>query len=331
MMNESPFVSALLVTRNEEEFIERALLSLINQTYPKTRYEIIVIDGESTDGTLDIVNQLICQYSSDIFSIRVISNPKRILATGWNIGIKNASGDYVVRIDAHGEVASDFLEKSVNTILSIPDTICVGGKLNTKSINGDDNTVSKVLSSPFGVGNSSFRISNKPGYSDTVVYGLYKKEIFEEVGYFNEKYVRNQDIEFHSRIRKAGGKFYFNPEINCVYYSRNTVKKMLKQAFSNGEWNMVLLKHQTNAVRLRHLVPLAFVLYIIASTFLGFYLNYFWYLELGILLVHLIVGIIASLNKTKKISDLVKMPFMFLLLHIFYGAGYFAGIFIKID
>lgn len=330
MIKEKPFVSALMVTRNEQTYIGRALMSLINQTYPKTCYEIIIIDGESNDKTMEIVQGLIKQYKTDSFDIRIINNPQHILSTGWNLGIQNARGDYVVRIDAHGEAAKDFIEKNVETILAVPDAICVGGKLITKSLGGDNDTVSKILSSPFGVGNSSFRVSDTAGYADTAVYGLYKKEIFEKVGYFNEKYVRNQDIELHSRIRAAGYKFYFNPEIQCVYYSRNTVKKMAKQAFGNGKWNMVLLKNQNSALRLRHLVPFAFVLGLIATVILGFLHRFFWYLGAGVIILHLIIGLYAAAKKTKNLAEMFKMPFLFLLLHLSYGAGYLAGIFTKI-
>ncbi len=328
-MTEHPFISALLVTRNEQAYIEHALMSLINQTYPKDSYEIIIIDGESTDKTLEIVNNIIDQYKTPCFDIRVINNPKHILATGWNSGIQNARGEQVVRIDAHGQAAEDFIEKNVKTILAVPNAICVGGKLKTKSLDGDNDIISKVLSSPFGVGNSSFRVSDKAGYVDTAVYGLYRKEIFDKVGYFNEKYVRNQDIELHSRIRAAGGKFYFNPDINCVYYSRNTVKKMTKQAYGNGKWNMVILKNQRSAICPRHLVPLAFVLYLIISFILGLLYRFFWYLGAGVIILHLLVGLYAATKKTNKFSEIMKLPLLFFILHLSYGIGYFAGIFKK--
>lgn len=326
-----PFVSALLVTRNEQDYIGKAMMSLINQTYPKEKYELIIIDGESTDSTVQIVKSIIDQYKTDTFDIRIINNPKHILSSGWNLGIRDAKGEYVTRIDAHAEAAEDFIEKNVETMLKAPDAVCVGGKLTTKSLTGDDDIISKVLSSPFGVGNSSFRVSESSCYADTAVYGLYKKEIFDKVGYFNEQYVRNQDIELHSRIRAAGGKFYFNPEISSVYYSRNTVKKMVKQAFGNGKWNMVLLKNQNSALRLRHLVPFAFVLFLIATTILGFFSKYFWFLEIGVIQLHLLIGLVAGSKKTKKVSEIVKMPFLFLLLHLSYGVGYLAGIFTKIE
>lgn len=323
---EFPFVSALLVTRNEKDYIKISLMSLIEQTYPKDKYEIIVIDGGSTDGTLDIIKELQDTYNTERFSIRVVPNPKKILATGWNIGIQSAKGEYVVRIDAHSTAEKDFIEKSVETMMRV-DAVCVGGKLTSKSLNGEDNAISYVLSSPFGVGNSSFRVSENEGYADTAVYGLYKKDIFEKAGYFDEKMVRNQDIEMHSRIKKAGGKFYFNPEIKSTYYTRNTVKKMLKQAFGNGQWNMVLLKKGSGALSIRHLVPFLFVIGVFGAIILGFIHPIFWMIGIAVIFLHLGLGIYFACKKTKKIGQIITMPFLFISLHFAYGLGYIKGLF----
>lgn len=324
--NTLPFVSALIVMRNERNYIERSLMSFVNQTYPKDKYEIIIIDGCSDDGTIDFVNGIIQKYSTEDFHIRLVENPKRILSTGWNIGIQSAAGAYVIRIDAHAEAAEDFIEKSVETMQRV-DAVCVGGKLTSKSLEGDDNIISYVLSSPFGVGNSSFRVSEEEGYADTAVYGLYKKEVFDKAGFFDEKMVRNQDIEMHCRIKKTGGKFYFNPAINSTYYTRNTVKKMLKQAFGNGQWNMVLLKKRTGALSLRHLVPFAFVLSLIGAIILGFVHPIFWYLGIAAVILHLLLGVYFATKKTKKIGQILVMPFLFISLHVAYGLGYIRGLF----
>lgn len=323
---ELPFVSALLVTRNEKDYIRMSLMSLIEQTYPHDKYEIIIVDGESSDGTLDVIKELQDTYNSESFSISVVPNPKKILATGWNIGIQSAKGDYVVRIDAHASADKDFIEKSVETMQRV-DAVCVGGKLISKSLNGEDDVISYVLSSPFGVGNSSFRVSEEEGYADTAVYGLYKKEIFEKAGYFDEKMVRNQDIEMHSRIKKVGGKFYFNPEIKCTYYTRNTVKKMLKQAYGNGQWNMVLLKRGSGALSIRHLIPFLFVLGVIGSVILGFLHPLFWYIGIAAVLLHLALGLYFATKKTKNIKQIIIMPILFISLHFAYGLGYIRGIF----
>lgn len=321
-----PFVSALLVTRNEKDYINISLESLLNQTYPKSSYEIIVIDGYSDDGTIEIIKDLQEECKKESFSLRILSNDKQILASGWNIGIREAKGNYVVRIDAHSTAAPDFIQKSVETMQRV-EAVCVGGKLISKSLTGGDEAVSKVLSSPFGVGNSSFRVSDKEGYADTAVYGLYKKSVFEKVGFFDEKMVRNQDIELHSRIKNAGGRFYFNPEIECTYYTRNTVKKMIKQAYGNGYWNMVLLKKGSDALSIRHLVPFVFVLYLIFSFVFGFMWHWIWIVALCVLVLHLIMGVCFSLKKTNKFSEIIRMPFLFMFLHLSYGYGYLRALF----
>jgi len=320
-----PFVSALLVTRNEQDYIEIALTSYIEQTYPKDRYEIIVIDGESTDNTLDIVRDIKKKCETEVFKISILNNPKHILASGWNIGIKAAKGEYVIRIDAHAKAFPNFIEKNVETMSQV-DAACVGGKLITKTIQGNNETISKVLSSPFGVGNSSFRVSDKAGFVDTAVYGLYRKTIFDEVGFFNEKYARNQDLQMHSRIRKHGGKFFFNPEIQSEYYARNTTKKMVKQAFGNGKWNMVLLKEDRSGLSIRHLVPFAFVLFIILSTILGIVYRPIWIIEAFVLLLYLILGLVFGIKAGAKGMEIIKMPGLFFLLHCAYGIGYIAGL-----
>ena len=320
-----PYVSALIVMRNEHAYIEPSLMSFINQTYPKDKYEIIVVDGESSDDTLDIVNRIIEEYATETFHIRVISNPKHILASGWNLGIQAAKGEYVTRIDAHAEAAPDFIEKSVRTMLEV-DAACVGGKLDSIPIEGDDLLVSKVLSSSFGVGNSSFRVSDTPGYTDTAVYGLYRRSVFNEVGFFDEKLVRNQDNDLHSRIRKAGYKFYFNPEIKSVYHTRSSVKKMVKQAYGNGKWNMVLVKKGSSALSLRHMVPFFFVTYLSLSIIGGFFWWPIWALCGGVMLLYLLLGFMAGAKKVDSIADKFKMPYLFFLLHCSYGAGYYAGL-----
>lgn len=327
--NTFPFVSALLVTRNEKDYIEMSLMSLINQTYPKDKFEIIIADGQSTDGTLEIIKNLQDKYNTNDFKISVINNEKYILAAGWNLGIKAAKGEYVIRIDAHAEAAPDFIEKSVETMLSV-DAACVGGKLTSLSLNGTDDIISKVLSSPFGVGNSSFRVSEEAGYADTAVYGLYRKSVFENVGYFDEFMVRNQDIELHSRFKAAGYKFYFNPAIKSTYYTRTSLKKMLNQAYGNGYWNMVLLKKGSSALSIRHLVPFAFVMFLMVTIIGGCIWQPIWALCVGVICLHLLLGLIFATKKTKRLTEIIIMPWLFMLLHLSYGWGYFAAMFKKI-
>ena len=329
--NNVPFISALIVCRNEEEYIKLSLESILGQDYPDHRYEILIIDGESDDRTMDVAKQVVEDYrkiNGRCPNVQYIKNEKRILAAGWNLGIKHSKGRYVFRIDAHSKIPSNYIRKCVETITK-HNVICVGGKIESKSLLGEDDIITKILSSPFGVGNSSFRVSNTEGYADTAVYGLYDKEIFNQVGFFDESLVRNQDIELHARIRNSGGKFYFNPEIKSVYYTRNTLKKMFKQAFLNGKWNPIVSKKTKGTLSLRHMIPFVFVAFIGITTLLGFFEKVFWYIEAAILALHLVLGLIFAKKKTNNPKELICMPILFMGLHLSYGIGFLVGLFYK--
>lgn len=324
-VNTLPFVSAMIVMRNESQYIERSLKSLINQTYPKNKYEILVIDGNSDDNSMEIAKNtaiIFGEYNDNKhIDVRFFENPKQFLAAGWNIGIKNSKGQYVVRIDAHSFVPPDYISKCVSVMLDVKDAVCVGGVMHSDTIGEKGKLVSHVLSSPFGVGNSKFRYSKKAGYVDTVAFGLYRKDIFEKIGYFDEELQRNQDIDLHSKIRAVGGKFYLDPEISLTYFSRNTAKSMIKQGYQNGKWNAIAFKKNPKSLSIRHIIPLLFVVGIIGCLLLGFISSSFWYVLLIVLVLHLVLGLLFALQKTKKISTVLAMPIMFLMLHIFYGIG----------
>ena len=324
---ESNFITSIIVVRNEEDYIEICLRSLIEQDYPNSKYEIIIVDGDSDDKTLDLINKTIQQYDKhNLPNIRIMNNPKRNLASGWNIAIQNAVGEYTVRIDAHSKANKDFISKSMETMQNVKDACCVGGLLTTKSLTPTGETISKVLSSPFGIGNSKFRYSSKAQYTDTVAFGLYRKSIFEKVGYFDETLARNQDNNMHARIRNSGGKFYFNPDIKCVYYSRDSCKKMIKQAYLNGKWNIITAKINRSAVSIRHLVPLAFVISLILLISLSLINKYFIYLLFLELIAYVLCAIIFALKKTRNLIEVIKMIVLYFSLHISYGIGSLSSI-----
>jgi len=122
----SVLISVLLVIKNSAKYIQRALDSLLNQNITAEKYEIIIVDGMSTDGTRQIVSDYMDGYPD---RIRIIDNPKGMLASGWNIGIKEAKGNIVIRIDGHSYVPEDFLTKNIETLKAIPDAGCVGGTI----------------------------------------------------------------------------------------------------------------------------------------------------------------------------------------------------------
>ena len=313
-----PYISTIIVARNAGKSIEKSLKSLIEQDYPKDLYEIIFVDGVSEDQTLKIAENILENSKLDY---QIIINPKKTLASGWNLAIKKAKGNYVVRIDAHVEAYKDFLDKSISTLLEMQDVTCVGGKAITVVEGKNHEIISNVLSSPFGVGNSTFRVSNTAQYADTAACGLYRKEIFDVIGFFDESLGRSQDTELHARITAAGGKFYFNPEIKVKYYARNTYTGIIKQAYHNGKWNIAVWKKNKRSLMLRHLIPLFFVLSIIILGTLSIFSMLFLKILLCELIFYFILALFAGLQKNRYPIQLMKTIFLFFLMHTAYGIG----------
>ncbi len=328
-INEYPFVSTMIVVRNEENRIAKCLDSLLYQNYPTDKYEIIIIDGESTDNTLEVVKERVnsAQKERPVPEVRIVNNPKHILASGWNIGIKESKGEYVIRPDAHAYVEEEFLKKNVDVMLKVGDADCVGGQMTTLSDTKTGDIIREALSSPFGVGGAKFRYSKEPGYVDTVAFGLYRKSVFEKIGWFNEALVRTQDNDLHRRMRDAGMKFYLDPDIHSYYYSRDSYKKLSRQQFSNGKWTMINFLLRPGKMSIRHFIPVGFVLAIIITIIGGFLWHPIWYLTLAGIVLHLVCGLYFACKRSRKLSHIIILPFVFLLMHFSYGIGSISGFF----
>ncbi|MCM2675739.1 glycosyltransferase family 2 protein [Alkalicoccobacillus plakortidis] len=254
-VNEPVKITVLIVTKNEERFISELILKLHEQTVNEQDYEIIIIDGMSTDKTVDKV-----QSFKDINPnlIKLISNPKQTLPLAWNLGIQAARGDYILRIDGHTLIPEDFLENYLKLIEKQPGVECVGGIINSEGT-GFQGTINQyVYSHSFGVGNSKFRTIKGvwEGFVDTVPYGAYKREVFEKVGYFNEDLKRNEDIEFHKRMKDQGMRFFMSTSIQSTYYVRLTLKGLIQKSLGDGTWTMIADQSVPGSLRIRHKAPL---------------------------------------------------------------------------
>lgn len=214
-------VSIIIPVYNEEKFIEETIMSIENQTYDKSKIEVIVVDGMSTDRTLEIVASLRSKLS---INIKIEMNKKRIAPTAMNIGIKKATGDVIIRIDGHSYMDEEFVNEAIKYITA-RDIDCVGGPIYTINNSFIGEAISLAMSCPFGVGNAKFRYSNEEIYVDTLAFGAYKRDVFDKVGLFDEELVRNQDDEFNLRLTRSGGKILLTPSMKSYYYSRSSLKK----------------------------------------------------------------------------------------------------------
>ena len=318
-------MSVLIPCQNEANSIEACIKSLIADDYPKDRLEILVVDGNSSDGTQQVVKQLAREYPF----VRLLDNSGRITAMGLNIGIEAATGDVIIIASAHARYGERYVSRSV-AALRASGADCVGGTMTAvPSASGmAAEGIALALSHRFGVGNARFRISSQPGYVDTVAYGAYRREAFKRIGLFDERLVRNQDIEFNSRLQKAGGKIYMAPEILSYYHCRAGLGGLWKQSFQNGQWNIYTVALTGWSLSWRHFVPLGFVTGLFGSGLLSLRLPTFGWLFGGIATSYIVSAVIAALRTSggRHAGSRALLPLVFLVLHLSYGLGSLWGI-----
>lgn len=326
-LKECKTVTFGVIAYNEQSYLPELLDDLINQTYPKNLTEVILVDGGSQDTTWKIMSSFKDKYENDYLSIKLLHNKKKVQPAGWNVVINNAGADVILRIDAHARLPHDFIQQNIACINS-GENVCGGPRENII----DENTVWKRMlldaeQSLFGAGIASYRQETKEiKYVSSVFHGAYRKEVFDKVGLFNEKLIRTEDNEIHYRIRKAGYRICYNPDIKSYYQTRNTLPKMLKQKFQNGLWIGKTLKVCPKCISIFHLVPFAFVMAIVVCMLLSVFK--LW--QFGVLLavaygLFLLVNTITCICKSKNIADLL-LPIVYFLMHICYGVGTVVGI-----
>ncbi|MHC4069708.1 MAG: glycosyltransferase family 2 protein [Planctomycetota bacterium] len=323
-MQDSPFVTIIMPIRNEVEFIERAVRSLLNNNYPTDGMEILVVDGISDDGTRDIIKHLAAEDSR----VRLLDNPHRIVPHAMNKGINESRGDIIIRVDGHAAVAPDFVSQSVQVLKEHPDVWCAGGVMETVGTTYWGRVIAAAMGSPFGVGTGNFRLGNVEGYVDAVIFGAHWRWVFGKVGMFDEELVRNQDDEFIQRMVEAGAKQYMSPKIRSTYFSRSNWRKLMHQYFQYGFWRIRTIQKRKKPARLRQLIPLIFVLgWIILVLGACLWWPLLWPLACyaGLYLMLLTMGMVHAGRKASY-KEALLVPFIFVIMHFAYGLGSLVGI-----
>lgn len=315
------FVTGIIPCYNEEKFIAKCLDSVVANDYPKENLEIIVIDGMSIDRTREIINE----YAKKFPFIKILDNPKKYQVSAVNIGIKNARGDIIVRMDAHATYKSTYITKCVKYLIEY-NADCTGGmwKILPENDSIIANAIVLILANPFGTGNSYFKIGiKKPREVDTVFGGCYRKEIFEELGFLNENLVGSEDFEFNSRLKRAGKKIVLFSDIIAFYYPKSRLFDFLRHNIRDGIWAIYPLKFGV-VLKLRHYLPFLFIGGLIILGILSFLIKFFLYLFLAIIILYAVLSLCFSLMisiREKNIKLLFPLIAAFLCRHFGYGLG----------
>ncbi len=319
-------VAIIIPTLNEEKFIAACLDSVLAQSYPTEHMDIMVVDGGSKDRTHEIVRN----YGKKYPNIRLLDNPGRIQSIAFNIGVKESNAPYIVRLDAHATYNEKYVELCIKNLKNRPECGNSGGVWNilpqSSRIEAVANSILNQVS--FGIGGAAFRVGAEAGYVDTVPFGAFPRKVIDEIGGMREDLARGEDNEFNSRIKKAGYKIYLDPEIVCTYYARPTIKASVKQMYANGESIGKLFYIDKQAIGLRHLVPMCFVLSLIGSLLIGIFFTPFLYLLSGILVFYLVADLLATFSACNKYGwrYVGVLPILFFLVHCSYGWGTLIGL-----
>lgn len=321
-MNYAKKVSIVMPVYNESRYIRHCIDSLLSQSFSKKNMEWIFVDGMSSDDTVDLIKKYQLEYPG---LISILNNPHKIVPYAMNIGIKESRGEYIIRLDAHADYATDYIEKCVNYLDTI-DAENVGGVAETKANGFIGAAIAKMLSSKFGVGNSKFRTGGTSGYVDTVPFGAFKREVFRKYGGYDERLIRNQDNEMNYRIRKNGGKIYLADDIHLSYYCRDSIKGISDMAKKNGMWNVITMKLCPGAMGVRHFIPMAFILSLLGLILLGVIYPSFW-MGLGVeLVLYFLCDLYFSLDLSNNFKEILLLMLLFPVFHLSYGCGSLKGI-----
>lgn len=322
-MSNLPFVSVIMPVCNEAGSIAYSLASILRQDYPPGRMEVLVIDGMPDDKTREIIQQTSagCHHT-----IKILDNPDRITPTALNVGLQNAQGEIILRIDGHCRIMPDYIRRCVEGLQKTR-ADCVGGAMTTTGKTRMAKTIAFAQSSRFGVGNVAFRTGRKrAGYVDTVPFGAYRREVFERIGKFDEELVRNQDDEFNFRLIQSGGKIWFDPSIRSIYHSRSALRGLWQQYFQYGFYKVRVIQKRGAVPSWRHPAPAAFVLTLLAGALLAIFSHQpLWILSvLGIYFITAIVFSLLAARSNWRVMPL--LPISFLCLHLAYGTGFLWGL-----
>jgi succinoglycan biosynthesis protein ExoA len=319
-------VSVIIPCRNEAPFLDACLASIRQQQLGDLTIEILVIDGGSTDGTREMLQE----WQAREPRLRVLDNPKGLTPVALNLGLARAQAPIVIRMDAHSLYPPDYVTESVRTLQQV-DADNVGGLFITQARHDGFGArlVQAVSTHRFGVGNAEYRLGHSGGYVDTVPYGCYHREVFERLGGFDERLRRNQDYEFNQRLRASGGKIWLNPRIRVLYFNQASPYGLLKQALLTAQWNVWTWYVASYALSWRHTIPGLFSVFVLAGGVVSLAWALAAYAYWLVLALYGLLALVAAVQQCARYRDprlALALPPTFVAYHLTYGLGTLLGL-----
>lgn len=320
-----PSITIIIPTLNEGKYISQTLQQLHDQTYPKNRMEIIVVDGGSTDSTFDIVSQWINKSN---LNIKVFQNTKRISSCARNIGISVAQGEYVLFIDAHVFIPSSQLIENMVRAAHYHNALVLGRPqpLNPPALSLFQSVVANVRGSKFGHSTRSFIYSDAEGWVSPVSVGvMYHISLFDKVGCFDESFDAAEDVDFNFRLEQEGYEAYISPDFKVLYYPRKNIAGLVKQMFRYGLGRARFTNKHIGGLQFEILLPVFALMILLVIGSMALY-SHMHTLCMTLCVIGYFSLVFLFYETFDKVKELLLAPFVLLSIYIGLALGILAGL-----
>ena len=312
-----PGVDVLIAVRNEQHFISQCLTSILNGHYPLEKLKIYVIDGCSTDNTVEIVEKFAQRYRN----VFLLHNKNVTVPYALNLAIRESGQEIIFWATGHGEYDPDYLVRCVSELESTG-AASTGGLVIPQGRGFWGRVIAAALKSPLGMGFASYRSGAGSVWVDTVMGGCWRRADVEKIGGFNEQWTRNQDSEFNIRLKQNIGGLLMVPSVKCRIYVRESLPALIRQYFQYGYWRSKTVVRHPRSIKIRQILPVLFVIGLIFSIIIDVKLFYL------LVFVYFIANIVAVFATEEDIDwrSRLSMLCVFPSMHLSWGLGFIRGL-----
>jgi glycosyltransferase involved in cell wall biosynthesis len=321
MSSTFPSVTVMMPVRNEQHHLAQSVESVLSQSY-SGKLEIILAVGPSLDQTKQVAQELADKHSN----IKLIDNPKGLTTAGLNLAIALSTGDVIIRVDAHSELAPGYISRGVE-ILNQTGAVLVGGVMSAVGKTALQKAVAFGYGSRFGLGGGRYHIGGKAAEAESAYLGIFDAKALKEVGGYDERIIRGEDWDLSQRLKHAGGKVWFSPELVVKYWPRSNIKALAWQFYSTGVWRGELTRRAPAKASLRYFIPPAALLvlvYLVISALTGTISQQALIIPIALYL--LVLSFAAGTAKQLEVLDRLAVFIALPVMHLSWASGFWIGL-----
>ena len=312
-------VTVVIPALNEESFLGQCLDSVRAQDYREL--QIVVVDGGSTDATVGVIRA----HMEEDDRIELVHNHRPNIPSSLNLALDRARGRWLVRVDAHSTVDASYVRTAVGRLRE-GSWAGVGGRKHGVGRTSAGRAIAAAMSSRFGVGNSTYHYGTSLQEVDHLPFGAYSVEVVRRANGWNDHLEANEDFEFDYRLRQAGMRLLFDPDIVIHWQCRQSIRDLYRQYYRYGRGKVGVARLHPGSMRLRHIAPPAFVAYATAGALLNLRRPARWLAMVAPYALALAVASIRTGRQLNSLSDRGRVPLAFLAMHVGWGAGFWSGV-----